>query len=63
MKPTAAPTPRPAAIRPQLPIPSRSSVVTTATAMPTAATMLPCLAVVGWVPRLSPMMKSEKATM
>ncbi len=50
-------------IRPQLPIPSSSSVVTTATAMPAAATMLPCLAVVGWVPRLSPMMKSEKATM
>ena len=52
-----------ATIRPQLPIPSSSSVVTTATAMPTAATRLPCLAVVGWVPRLTPMMKSEKATM
>jgi hypothetical protein len=63
MTPTAVPIPRPSAIRPQLPIPSSSRVATTATAIPTAATRLPCLAVVGWVPRLIPMMKSEKATM
>ena len=50
-------------IRPQLPIPSSSRVVTTATAMPAAAIRLPCLAVVGWVPCLSPMMKRLKATM
>ena len=39
---------------PQLPIPSSSSVVTTATAMPPAAIRLPCLAVVGWVPCVMP---------
>ena len=50
-------------IRPQLPIPSRLSVTTTATAMPTAAIMLPRLAVVGWVPWRTPTMKSTKATM
>ena len=48
---------------PQLPIPSSSSVVTTAISMPTAAIMLPRLAVVGWVPCLIPMMNIEKATM
>ncbi len=63
MKPIAEPPARPMMIRPQLPIPSSSSVVTTATAMPAAAIRLPCLALVGWVPRLRPMMKSEKATM
>ena len=40
----------PATISPQLPIPSSSRVVTTATAIPPAAIRLPCLAVVGWVP-------------
>jgi len=50
-------------ISPQLPISSSSRVVATATAMPAAATRLPRLAVVGWVPCLIPMMKSEKATM
>ncbi len=63
MTPTAVPIPMPRAIRPQLPIPSSNSVVMTAITMPTAATMLPCLAVVGWVPRFTPRMKSEKATM
>ncbi len=63
MTPTAVPIPRPSAIRPQLPIPSSSRVVTTAIAMPPAATRLPRLAVVGWVPCLIPMMNSEKATM
>ena len=61
--PTAVPIASPVTMRPQLPMPSSSSVVTTAIAMPTAAIRLPCLAVVGWVPRLTPMMKSEKATM
>ena len=63
MTPIAAPIAMPSAIRPQLPIPLRSSVVTTATNMPPAAIMLPCFAVVGWVPRLIPMMNIEKATM
>ena len=54
---------RPRAISPQLPIPSSSSVVTTATSIPTAAIWLPCLAVVGWVPRRMPMMNIEKETM
>ena len=63
MTPTAVPIPRPRKIRPQLPIPSSSRVVTTAIAMPPAAIRLPRLAVVGWVPCLIPMMKSEKATM
>jgi len=34
-----------------------------ATAMPAAAIMLPCLALVGWVPFLSPTMNRLKATM
>jgi hypothetical protein len=53
----------PPTIRPQLPMPSSSSVVVTATAMPAAAIRLPCLAVVGCVPRRTPKMKNEKATM
>ena len=48
---------------PQLPIPSSSSVVTTAIAMPAAAIRLPRLAVVGWVPCISPKMNIEKETM
>ena len=44
-------------------MPSSSRVVTTATAMPPAAIRLPRLAVVGWVPCLTPMMNIEKATM
>ena len=45
---------------PQLPIPSSSSVVTTAIAMPTAAIRLPRLALVGCVPPRMPRMNSEK---
>ena len=41
-------------ITPQLPIPSSSSVVITATAMPPAAIRLPFFAVVGCVPCISP---------
>ena len=63
MKPIAEPIPRPTMIRPQLPIPSSSRVVMTATTMPAAAIRLPCLAVLGWVPRFSPMMKRLKARM
>ena len=39
---------------PQLPIPSSSSVVITATAMPAAASRLPFFAVVGCVPCIRP---------
>ena len=63
MTPTAPPTIRPPKMIPQLPIPSSRSVATIAITMPTAAIMLPCLAVVGWVPRRMPKMNSEKLTM
>ena len=57
------PATSPIAISPQLPMPFSASVVATAINMPTAAIMLPCLAVVGCVPRRIPMMNSENETM
>ncbi len=53
----------PRAIRPQLPIPSMSSVAATAIAMPTAAIMFPRTAVRGPRSPIRPTMNSEKATM
>ena len=50
-------------ITPQLPMPSSSSVVATAIAIPPAAIRLPVFAVVGCVPCISPRMKSENETM
>ena len=60
--PTAAPIPRPAAISPQLPIPSSSSVVTTAK-HPGGGDQVAAFGRLGWVPCSTPMMNSEKATM
>ena len=50
-------------ITPQLSMPSRSSVVTTAITMPPAAIRLPFFAVRGCVPCIRPKMKSENETM
>ena len=63
--PIAVPMTRPMAIR-RKSAPSRSgfsSVAITAIAMPTAAILLPCTAVVGLVSRARPMMKRLNATM
>ena len=61
--PMTVPITIPSAIRPQLPVSSRSSVAMTATAMPTAAVRLPRTAVVGEVSCARPMMNRLKATM
>ncbi len=61
--PTTVPSTRPAAIRPQSPIRSSSSVATIAMPMPTAATRLPLTAVRGPRSMRRPRMNSTKATM
>ena len=65
--PTAVPIARPIAMSSEVArrraVAGCSSVATTAIAMPTAAILLPCTAVVGLVSRARPMMNSENATM
>ncbi len=61
--PTAVPMTTPRTISSQSPISSWSSVAATATAMPTAAILLPWRAVDGCVRRRRPMMNSENETM
>ncbi len=62
-QPTSAPAPIAVTMIPQLPITSVHSVAITAIAMPTAAIMLPRLAVLGWVPWRMPRMKRTNAAM